>query len=223
MLIDELMLQTSNIAATTAFYNGILGLPIAKNNSDSISFQVGASVLTFSLVNNTDATYHFAFNIPENQLKDAIKWTKGKVVLLPVTPGNNIADFPDWKANAVYFYDNNGNLLEMIARTPLDNYTGTPFSAQSLLNISEIGIVLDNIPDTATRLINGSGIPVFERQPRADDFTVLGNDNGLLILVNPGRNWFPTQNPAKAYLVMVQIRGDRGPQHITFAPPKSTP
>jgi hypothetical protein len=58
---------------------------------------------------------HFTFNIPHNQLDAAISWLQQFTSLLPVPGNGHIATFESWNAHAVYFYDNNGNLLELIA------------------------------------------------------------------------------------------------------------
>ncbi|MNL17020.1 hypothetical protein D3C87_1380890 [compost metagenome] len=89
---------------------------------NSLIIQVGSSVLKFIENPEFDSVYHFAFNIPENKLEEAIKWCADKIDLIMIENKRVIANFETWNANAIYFYDNNGNLLEFIARHDLDNY-----------------------------------------------------------------------------------------------------
>ena len=71
---------------------------------------------------------------------------------------HTIAQFENWNANAVYFYDNNGNILEFIARHDLQNNQFTPFNSESILNISEIGIVSEAPLELANQLIDKHGL-----------------------------------------------------------------
>ena len=63
-------------------------------------------------------TLPLAVNLPGFE---AFAWANKKVELIPITPTSNIADFKNWNAKAFYFYDNNQNIVEFIARFDLDN------------------------------------------------------------------------------------------------------
>lgn len=202
MNIKEINLYTNDIAATTTFYTTKLQLPILRQSSNSISFQAGASVLTFEQQTTIlHPVYHFAFNITPDFLEDAISWLQQITHLLPVTDNNYIATFDNWNAQAVYFYDNNGNLLELIARHDLPK-EATNFA---ITGISEIGIAAAAVPEYADQLIDTWHLPVFAKQPRMEAFTALGDDHGLLIIAAQGRNWFPTQIPAQPFPATVTI------------------
>ena len=111
----------------------------------------------FSLLKNDredDFKYHFAFNIPANQPEEAIIWAYNRIELIRNPETHLITNFDNWRAQAVYFYDNNGNLVEFIGRTDLNNNSDAEFSSKSILNISEIGIVTDHPLNLANRLLN---------------------------------------------------------------------
>jgi catechol-2,3-dioxygenase len=206
MHIKEIVVSTNNISQTKSFYTNTLQFKLTHQTDTSISVTAGTSILTFQqddLI--VHPVYHIAFNIPHHQLQEAISWLSEKAVLLPVTENNIIADFSHWNANAIYFYDNNENLLEFIARHDLVNDTEVPFSATSIECISEIGITADDVPSYIDHLITTYQLPVFSKQPRQDKFTVLGDDHGLLIIVETGRNWFPTNMPAGRFPVKIVI------------------
>ncbi|MFA9193103.1 VOC family protein [Flavobacterium sp. FBOR7N2.3] len=208
MKLEHLQLQTNNLKNTARFYQEILGLSIVENNSESISIQVGNSILKFIENNNFNSIYHFAFNIPNNKLEEAITWLKNKIDLLVIEDKNVIARFENWNANAVYFYDNNGNLLEFIARHDLDNNQLAPFDSKSILNISEIGIVNETPLELANQLIEKHGLDFFAKNPNSELFSAVGNDEGLLIIVKPNRNWYPTQIPAASNKITVKIENN---------------
>lgn len=202
MNIKEISIYTNDIVQTTAFYTTKLQLPILRQSSNSISFQAGTSVLTFEQQTAiTHPVYHFAFNITPDLLEEAIAWLQQITTLLPVTADSHIATFDNWNAHAVYFFDNNGNLLELIARHDLPKEANT----LTIINISEIGIAAAAVPAYADQLISTWHLPVFAKQPRMEAFTALGDDNGLLIIAAQGRNWFPTQIPAQPFPATVTI------------------
>ncbi len=196
MKIIEIRLLTNDLSQTILFYTQTLGFKISHQTSTSISLHAGSSLLTFT-ANNTlpSPIYHFAFNIPHNQLPEAISWLSNKAALLPVTAESNIAEFKNWNANAVYFTDNNGNLLELIARHDLPNSSDSPFTIAAIECISEIGISVDNVPDYTSKL----GLEYFAKQAPMEKFAAIGDDNGLLIFAEVNRNWFPTNIPAAKF------------------------
>lgn len=216
MKLEHLQIQSNDLKNTEKFYHEVLELPIIKNNSKSISIQIGNSILEFIENNDFESIYHLAFNIPENKLQEAIVWSKNKIDLITIEDRNVIATFENWNANAFYFYDNNGNLLEFIARHDLDNAQIEPFDSKSILNISEIGIVNENPLELANQLIDKHELNFFTKNSNSDLFSVLGNDEGLLIIVKPGRNWYPTQIPAKNNETVVHIQDNEKQIKLKF-------
>jgi catechol-2,3-dioxygenase len=161
--------------------------------------------------------YHFAFNIPPDKFGQALAWMESKVELLDITPGIKIADFVNWNAKSIYFNDNNGNILEFIARYDLaGNGQASVFSAESIISISEIGIASDNVTLECDELMAAYDIPLFTRQPRQNNFTVLGDDHGLLIFSSKDRNWYPTQTRAQRYPVKLIIASNGKESVIEF-------
>lgn len=209
MNISKLELLTNSVQQTEAFYNEVLKLPVLDKTENSISFSAGKSVLTFKQDNEVDKPiYHVAFNIPHNQLEEAIEWARNNIELLSVTEDRLVADFEAWNANSIYFYDNNKNLMEFIVRHELKNDSDVPFSAQSVDCISEIGLVTNDVVKLADELMVDYKVPVFFKQPRTDKFVVLGDDYGLLILVENGRNWFPTEVAAVSYPLKITVSNE---------------
>jgi len=205
MKLEHIQIQTNNIQDTITFYKDLLGLPIIKSNLNAASIQAGNSVLEFIENLNFKSIYHFAFNIPENKLDEAIEWCKNKVDLIFIEDQKVITNFENWNASAVYFYDNNGNLLEFIARHDLDNAQTEAFSSKSILNISEIGIVNENPLELGNQLIEQHDLAFFSKNDNSEIFAAVGDDEGLLIMVKPNRNWYPTQTPSESNRTKVRI------------------
>ncbi|PUB34885.1 hypothetical protein C8J95_102554 [Elizabethkingia sp. YR214] len=217
MIISELILQTNNLAETEKFYSKNLQLEMITKTESSVSFRTGDSMLTFEQSERKENfKYHFAFNIPANQLEEAIIWAYNKIELIRNPESHLITNFDNWKAQAIYFYDNNGNLAEFIGRADLANNSDTEFSSKSILNISEIGIVTTNPLDLANQITQQTGVDYFAKGPKTEDFVVLGNDNGLLIIVSSERNWYPTENKAEQHKIKARIITDQAEISFEF-------
>ncbi|MVT12621.1 VOC family protein [Chitinophaga tropicalis] len=218
MRIKRIELLTNDIIQTKLFYTRTLQFSIQYETNNSISFKTGASILTFRQDNSIlSPVYHFAFNIPHNQLEEAIIWMTGKAELLSVTSESKTADFSHWNANAVYFSDNSGNILELIARHDLDNGSDTPFSSDSIQCISEIGIAVDNVPLFMDCAIKDHGLNIFSKQQPQEKFAALGDDNGLLIIAETDRNWFPTSVPARKFPTGIVLGNGNNEEDIQLA------
>jgi catechol 2,3-dioxygenase-like lactoylglutathione lyase family enzyme len=188
MQVQELLLTTPDLSAQKTFYRNVLKLPVTAESEQQFTVQAGTTKLTFAQ-GALDGVYHFAFNIPENQIAEARKWLA--VPLIKASDGRDEFFSENWNAHNIYFYDPAGNILELIARHTLPNASTEPFSEKSLLNISEIGIGVEDVKaftESCDLPHYGSG---------SDEFAPMGDENGLLIVVKLGRVWFPdTGKPA---------------------------
>lgn len=203
MKILELELLTDDINKTEVFYNEIIGLKIISKDKFGISFAAGLTKLTFRPSENVKPIYHFAFDIPNNKLPVAFAWMEKNVEILEVIPPDKIADFYNWSAKSFYFYDNNRNIVEFIARYSLDNASEKPFDGDSILSVSEIGFVSKNIAKRSDEMYAKYDLSVFSKQPKSDKFIVLGTDTGLFILVDENRDWYPTPIKSKSFWIKV--------------------
>jgi hypothetical protein len=102
----------------------------------------------------------------------------------------------------------------------LANATDEPFRGHSLLEVSEVGVPVDDVPSAVAFLEHDVGLPLWDGDRRG--FTVLGDDRGLFIVVPRGRNWFPTDRAARTPPRAVTIAGGdrptgRAPAALGFA------
>ena len=207
MHIQEVILCTGSIVRTKQFYTKTLELTVIKEAVESITFQAGATYLTFNAISNEKPFYHVAFNVTNNKFSDSFEWINSKLDILPVDNGLPIAVYPNWNAESFYFHDNNGNILEFIVRFDLPYYSAEPFSVADIREISEVGIVTGNVPVMASELQNKYGIPYFTMSKPSDTFTVMGDNYGLLIITQTGRGWIPTHKPAQIFPITIVADG----------------
>lgn len=212
MHILDLQLVTPDLALQHTFYTQVIGLPVLQTTSESLTFQAGASRLTFTEA-PAQGSYHFAFNIPENQLASAKNWLNQRVSLLKDSAGVDTFYSENWNAHNVYFCDTAGNVLELIARHTAPDASDRPFDAASLLNISEIGIAADDVPAQIATIQAQIDAPIY-RGPGSNTFSPIGDEHGLFIVVSHGRIWFPeTGKPAEHLPVTVSV--DDGQHPVT--------
>ena len=178
MNIIEIEILTDGLVKTESFYFDVLGLRLTNKTTNSISFAAGQSTLTFTKSNRLNPKYHFAFNIPHNKLDEAIIWASSKFNLIENAGNGIVANFESWNAKAIYFYDNNNNILELIARFDLNNASDKPFSISSIQSISEIGIVTDNPMKLANKLIEENNLNFFAKGTKSQKFVAVGNEVG---------------------------------------------
>ena len=214
MRITELTLFVKDISAVKDFYKNILGLIVNTENDSSIEFQAGETKLIFREYKNLNPHYHFAFNIPSNKIEEAKEWMNGKAELLPVEDNNYIADFDNWNAKSIYFYDTVGNIVEFIARFDLQNDTAEKFNSSHVISVSEMGIVTNDVTAFADKLKNEYKVFDFVKSVNSDSFSAMGNDNGLFIIAIENRNWYPTKVPSQKSPFEIKFINDNGETFI---------
>ena len=220
MQLNRLQLVTHVRAQLTEFYTRTLQLPAVVTPSDTLTCTIGVSSLTFTdAAPQQPARYHLAFNVPEHLFSEAKTWLAARVPLVTDAAGTDAFFFDAWNAHACYFYDPAGNLVEFIARHALHTPATKSFSSASLLSISEIGLVVDDVSATAKVIQASTGCAVY-RGVINDLFTPLGNEHGLFIVVKVGRGWFPTaQDQAVPAPVHADIITDAGTRFHLMGPP----
>ncbi len=216
MNILEIQLLSADISQTKKFYHEILGMEILDTDELSLRLSAGLSTLLFKETGIGNPFYHFAFTIPANKFEEAHAWAKQRIQLLPVVGSSTIADFKNWNAKAFYFYDNNQNIVEFIARFDLDNNSDKPFTGSSIFSISEIGIVTDNAKLYSEKMLEEYDLNFFSKQPPQDDFVAIGDDDGLFIVVNDKRNWYPTNKPSGKYWTAIKMESNGKISNIEF-------
>jgi hypothetical protein len=172
------------------FYSGELGLPL-----DGDAIVVGETRLRFDLEEG-GAFYHFALLAPGDRFGAALEWAQQRVDLL-----GDVFEFENWDAEAVYFHDPAGSIVELIAHHGLEeNGRSGPFAAEELLGFSELGIVGDR--KSLLRQLETDGLELWSGTvDEPDRLAFVGEKGRTLILAPPGRGWLPTDRPAEPHPV----------------------
>lgn len=224
MHIHELRLKTSDLAHAAAFYHGVLGLPILAFHPDVLTLQAGSTRLVWEYQPAWQGRYHFAFDVPENQIDSALKWITPKAKIAALNGQSLFRSSDHWNAHMLYFYDHAGNIVEFIARHNQPNAVPDAFSLRSILAVSEIGLATPDVRQTVAWLQTVCNLPMYDGAG-SDTFAAVGDEHGLLIVVKEGRYWYPeTGIAAGLYPVDVRIAGDVSthqmvpdlPYHITI-------
>ncbi len=206
MKILAITIETNDLDKTTQFYSEILQFDLCYKSELEVHYKIGHSLLKFVKTAHATAIYHYAFNIPSSLLESALNWARQRLEVIKNPTDQLITTFENWNAQAIYFYDNNGNLVEFIARYDRDESSkSASFDPSKIESISEIGIVTAEPMGLAADWIKQYGLSYFEKSPPTKDFLALGDDEGLLIVVSPQRNWYPTNIPARQTTTSIEF------------------
>jgi hypothetical protein len=124
-------------------------------------------------------------------------------------------------AHSIFFLDPAGNILEYIARHDLKNGDRHPFSWGDILYASEIGLNRRRRGGD-DRHGEGDGSALAVQGAGADQFTAMGDEYGLLLLMKRGRVLDFTGNEAngaRIYPTTVTVRGAKAARHQLAAYP----
>lgn len=213
MRIAELELETHCLEEMFEFYAQTLGFEILHRDSQAFVIHAGYTQLTFKeMSGETMPFYHFAFNVPSNLLPNSMDWLgqRGIPFLCAEDGDPLIEQGPHWNAHSCYFHDPAGNIAEFIGRRALPDSPATEFMIDKILGVSEIGLPVAEVVNVVeeislhcalTRVHDDSG----------PNFVGIGNDEGLLIVVNDERPWFPTGEAPVISPIYVKIQtGENG-------------
>ena len=206
MNISRLELSAKDLPAQRDFYGNILELPVTLDSA-TLEVKAGETNLVFTQApSEFMGAYHFAFNIPQNQYQAAKQWIASRIPLLQDNTGKEDFESTTWNSTSLYFLDAAGNILEFIARHTLQNASNEEFDSRQILNVSEIGLPSEDVLELANALVTRLGLSVYQQEPN-ENFTPVGDENGLLILPAKDRIWMPDSGvPAK--LLPVKVKGE---------------
>lgn len=205
MKITCLELPARDLQAQKEYYSHVVGLPVNLSTA-KLEVQVGMTELIFTQsASDFDGAYHFAFNIPENQFRAAKEWIASRQSLLRDVEGKDEFESKTWNSHSVYFKDAAGNVLEFIARHAMQNAVDENFDERQILNISEIGLPSEDVIGWANELCTKLSLSAYMQEPN-ENFTPVGDENGLFILPLKDRIWMPNSGmPARLLPVKVRV------------------
>jgi catechol-2,3-dioxygenase len=189
MRILQLALPVSDVAQVAAYFSDVLQLPV---NGDSV--QIGWTRLQLRAAgSDPGGGVHLAFNVPANRFVAATEWLLARAPLQTNAKGEAHFTFGDaWASESIYFEGPDGLILELIGRRrlPASDRTG-PFHGSELTCVSEVGLPVADVPALHARA--KAALELKPLSPPTPHFAALGDDEGLLIVVDATRAWFPEQ------------------------------
>jgi catechol-2,3-dioxygenase len=195
--IREVEIASSSPSRELGFYREALGLHVVGD-----LVRVGATTVRF-VEGKPAGPYHLAFNVPSNRIVSAKQWVQQRATML----SDQIFEFDFWDAQAAYFEDADGNILELIARHTLTNATDAEFGPQMLLEVSELGLPVADVGNAVGRLEDVLGLRLYSGDRTA--FAAVGDEHGLFIVVPAGRTWLPTERRSAESHARVVITAPR--------------
>jgi catechol-2,3-dioxygenase len=225
-IVSLQLLSAAALAKMKEFYHQSLGLRIVDEQPDRLTIAAGQTPLTFVKAGPDDGKpfYHFAFNIPENKIAAAWRWQKKRTALLPIPARLRDPEYPDdvvnyshWNAHSVFFFDPAGNVVEYIARHDLKNAATGEFGSEDILYASEIAWVVDDVAKASAQLKEVVGVEQY--RGGSDQFTALGDEHGLLLVMKRGRVISFDAAEKKAVTVFRTAASVRGVQRTKYLMP----
>jgi catechol 2,3-dioxygenase-like lactoylglutathione lyase family enzyme len=199
----RLAAAAGDMDALHRFYAGCLGFAVDARDSDRLSLASGDARIEFAAAaDGRRPFYHVALLVPGDRYAAARAWLERCAELLS-RPGQSSTTFrfDAWDADACYFHDPAGNIVELIAHHGIgEGRAGAGgFQAGELLGISEAGLVVADPPAAAATLA-AAGLDLWSGTTEGDDaLAFVGRQAHTLILCPPGRPWLPTQQPAECH------------------------
>ena len=211
--LREIHLQCDDPARVETFYRDTMKLPVRRNEQDRVEVRIGQSVLVFSAAQEGQRPfYHFALNISNNKFAEAKRWIASRIGLVVAPDGRDQFHFSSRDADACYFLDPAGNLVEFIAHHRLSNRRNGNFDADDLLDVSEIGVVVSELAKTLDTIkVQVNAQPY--APPFGDEFAAVGDERGFLIVVKNKRLWYPRrERRASPYTTSIVMPGSTAKQ-----------
>ncbi|QWT22212.1 VOC family protein [Bacillus sp. NP157] len=186
--LSRIVLPSTDVEACVAFFREVLQL--------EVSGRVVHAGWTDIVVEPASAlgvgAVHLAFNVPHDRFDRACEWIASRALVLrdPLGEERFHLDAP-WDSQSLYFAGPHGAVLELIARrslvAPVRGWGD--FHGSEIACVSEVGLPTDDVPGLVRDLVVRHGIAPFGAV--SDTFAAMGGDEGLLIVVDRERPWFP--------------------------------
>lgn len=214
MKILNVSITVRDLAKAVPFYRDVLLLPVEATPAGA-EVTIGSSRLTLSTGESFDGVHHLAFGILPSEFELAHAWLARRVSLLQADGSEVILGSEEWKSRSLYFLGPEGIILEFIARDADASTDYIGGQNPRVLSISEVGIGVDDVLDAVATLSEELAIPNY--YDRSSIFASMGSHDGLLIIVQQDRLWFPTKvsKPARGRLT-VQIERLAGKSRVNL-------
>jgi catechol 2,3-dioxygenase-like lactoylglutathione lyase family enzyme len=198
MRFEKVTFLSGELERQDQFYRRVFGLTV-EHADYKILVHAGATLMDFQQgTQNWSGYYHFAFDIPENQVNKAHAKLQHQVAFFKGEDGEEIVHHAGWNAHSLYFRDPAGNVVEIIGRHTVSNASDGEFGPESILYMSEIGLPSEDVALTVRKLQDDLDLPLYDGEG-SNTFTALGDPNGLIIVSALDRIWYPDTGVYSSY------------------------
>lgn len=189
MRIHSLQLPVSNVARVGSYFAEVLQLPVRDD-----AVRIGWTTLQLRPAGDDPVGgVHLAFNVPADRFEAATAWLLARTPLQRTAEGETLFTFGGrWESESIYFDGPDGLILELIGRRrlPASGRVGQ-FHGSELTCVSEVGLPTADVAASSACAQATFGLDPLS--PPVPHFAALGDDEGVLIVVDATRRWFPEQ------------------------------
>ncbi|WP_343216743.1 VOC family protein [Cytobacillus gottheilii] len=184
MKILQLKVQCFHLEKMKEFYHGILEMKLLMERENAFAVQAGSTKLIFEKNINLPF-YHICFRTNDEHFDYMFEKLGHVSALLANEKGEYRMN---WEGQQAYFTDPDGNIIEMLVRSPLHN--GEKGRWQ---DVGEVGMPVSSVEDMQAELK-----PYIYDQfmKESETFAFFGDREGVLVIVKEGRPWYPTDRHA---------------------------
>lgn len=210
MRINVLQLPVSDVASVAAWFGDVMQLPVHDG-----AVRIGWTTLQLRDADGDPVGgVHLAFNVPADRFEAATQWLLARSPLQRNAKGEAHFTFGGrWESESIYYDGPDGLILELIGRRrlPASGRSGA-FHGSELTCVSEVGLPVADVAALTAQAEDSFGLQPLS--PPTPYFAALGDDEGLLIVVDATRHWFPEQKVLpNARGIMVTL-GDVTPSQL---------
>jgi catechol 2,3-dioxygenase-like lactoylglutathione lyase family enzyme len=199
MKIYQLYLKCFHLEAMKRFYTEVLDMKLVSESDQHFAVSAGTSKIYFEL-DVVVPYYHVCFRTGSDYFDEMFNRLAEKKLLLPDEEGR-YSMF--WEGKQAYFYDPDGNILEILER-PFQWGENQP--EKGWYDVGEIGMPVKQIGEMQSTL---SQVVPTQIQKESDTFAFYGDCKGVFVLVKEGRHWYPTERKATIHPIIAVVSGEK--------------
>jgi catechol 2,3-dioxygenase-like lactoylglutathione lyase family enzyme len=199
MKIYQLFLKCFNLAEMKQFYTKELEMELCSESEKHFVVLAGTTRLIFEQDKRVPY-YHVCFRTGTKYFDHVFQKLAEKSLLLPDEEGNYSMN---WMGKQAYFFDPDGNILEILER-PF--YWGETQPEDGWYDVGEIGMPVKAVPEMQEYL----SPYVFDQQKEeSETFAFYGDQKGVFVIIKEGRNWYPTDLGATIHPIIAVVSGEK--------------
>ncbi|NUE03168.1 hypothetical protein HUB97_11805 [Halorubraceae archaeon YAN] len=190
MNVTQLTLSSDDPVALGEWYNDALNVDVLFSDGAAI-VSAGSTEMILTDADKRTAPYHVAFRsqTPVTELYD---WFTDRGEHISVE-GESTIRFEFLSADAVYFEDPEGNILECLhydRDTPKQDSLGP----NTVHSVTEVGLPAHDTASLQSWLVDTVGLSTIGSP--TETFAWVGDFDSRFVVVPAGRDWYPTDRPA---------------------------